>query len=221
MFEDTLSMDNCNFFREAVVDVKEYFSQEEQNILLLKNFFTLTILLSGRVAFTKNGQNDTLYAPNIICFSNKDEISNFVLYHNTKISIVYFNIPLFDSEFANSNNQQYFYYSKQDEFSALLNYVNYHINQNIPLDDLYHKFYIGTQSIEKQFNSNLHMTYKQYVRKKRFDIAKQYLKSTSLSIKEIAGKIGYSSTQGFCKFFKEMSGITPLTFRKNDNNFCS
>jgi AraC family transcriptional regulator of adaptative response / methylphosphotriester-DNA alkyltransferase methyltransferase len=46
------------------------------------------------------------------------------------------------------------------------------------------------------------------------DEAKIMLENTALSIAEIGQKFAYSEATNFTKFFKSMSGITPLQYRK-------
>ena len=43
--------------------------------------------------------------------------------------------------------------------------------------------------------------------------AKSYLETTRLTVKEIAGKLGFSSQSLFCKFFKNQTGISPTEYR--------
>ncbi len=104
------------------------------------------------------------------------------------------------------------------EFKKLVEYVTSHLDQNITLDELYKKFYINGQTIERLFSKFFKMTYKQYVKEQRFALAKHNLRFTDLTIKEIADKVGYSSTQSFSKFFKEMSGTSPVAFRNQQVN---
>jgi len=47
------------------------------------------------------------------------------------------------------------------------------------------------------------------------DEARKMLKETNLSIADIGGKLGWNDPSNFTKFFKNMSGITPLQYRKN------
>lgn len=45
--------------------------------------------------------------------------------------------------------------------------------------------------------------------------AQKLLSTTHLSIAEIAHKFGYQDTTNFIKFYKGMTGITPLQYRKS------
>ncbi|MDO6429126.1 AraC family transcriptional regulator [Flavitalea sp. BT771] len=45
--------------------------------------------------------------------------------------------------------------------------------------------------------------------------AHRMLSETTLSIADIGGKLGWNDPSNFTKFFRHMSGITPMQFRKN------
>lgn len=45
--------------------------------------------------------------------------------------------------------------------------------------------------------------------------AQKMLRETSLSIADIGIRLGWNDPSNFTKFFKNMSGITPLQYRKN------
>lgn len=52
----------------------------------------------------------------------------------------------------------------------------------------------------------------------RMQVAEEYLKTTALSIEEIAYKIGFSSVSRFHSLFKARHGITPAQFRRNSTS---
>ena len=58
----------------------------------------------------------------------------------------------------------------------------------------------------------------EYLIEYRISQAKNMLKTTSLSISEIAEKVGYSDSLAFSKVFKNHIGISPKTFRRQYKN---
>ena len=100
------------------------------------------------------------------------------------------------------------------EFKRLLTYVNTHLDEKQTLDSLYSMFRINKNQIENLFKEYLNTTFYDYLRNRRFEEATYYLRFTELDGEQIASRIGLSSSQNFCKFFKKMSGTTPHTFRK-------
>lgn len=58
------------------------------------------------------------------------------------------------------------------------------------------------------------MTAKDYLNKIRLEAALRYLRFTSLRISEISLEMGFSTQFHFSDFFKRMTGIAPLQYRK-------
>ena len=101
------------------------------------------------------------------------------------------------------------------EFKRLLTYLNTHLEEKQTLDSLYSMFRINKNQIENLFKEYLNTTFYDYLRNRRYEEAAYYLRFTELDCEQIASRIGLSSSQNFCKFFKKMSGTTPNTFRKD------
>ena len=100
------------------------------------------------------------------------------------------------------------------EFKQLLTYINTHLEEKQTLESLYSMFRINKNQIENLFKEYLNTTFYNYLRNRRFEEATYYLRFTELDGEQIASRIGLSSSQNFCKFFKKMSGTTPNSFRK-------
>lgn len=100
------------------------------------------------------------------------------------------------------------------EFKRLLTYINTHLEEKQTLESLYSMFRINKNQIENLFKEYLNTTFYDYLRNRRFEEATYYLRFTELNGEQIASRIGLSSSQNFCKFFKKMSGTTPNSFRK-------
>lgn len=100
------------------------------------------------------------------------------------------------------------------EFKALLTYINTHLEERQTLESLYTIFRINKNQIENLFHEFLNTTFYNYLRNRRYEEATYYLRFTELDGEQIASRIGLSSSQNFCKFFKQMSGYTPNHFRR-------
>lgn len=100
------------------------------------------------------------------------------------------------------------------EFKQLLSYINNHLNEKHTLGSLYSKFRINKNQIENLFKEFLDTSFYEYLRNRRYEEATYYLRFTELSGEQIAQRIGLSSSQNFCKFFKSISGLSPNTYRK-------
>ena len=108
--------------------------------------------------------------------------------------------------------------SISNEFKTLLTYINTNLDKKQTLESLYEIFRINKNQIENLFHEFLNTTFYNYLRNRRYEEATYYLRFTELDGEQIATRIGLSSSQNFCKFFKQMSGYTPNHFRKEMTN---
>ena len=60
-------------------------------------------------------------------------------------------------------------------------------------------------------------TTQQHIHDKVIDKAKEILSTTSLSVSEIAYRLGFEYPQSFNKLFKSKTNISPLEFRQSVN----
>lgn len=67
----------------------------------------------------------------------------------------------------------------------------------------------------RTFSKETGMTVKQYLAKKRCEIAAELLRNSQSSIQNIAAHVGYTDNNYFTKIFKENQGCTPQDYRRN------
>ena len=67
----------------------------------------------------------------------------------------------------------------------------------------------------RTFSKETGMSVKQYLAKKRCEIAAGLLRSSQSSIQNIAAYVGYTDNNYFSKIFKANQGCTPQDYRKN------
>lgn len=94
-------------------------------------------------------------------------------------------------------------------------YVNNHLSETITLDTLCAEFNISRSRLYETFSNLSDGGIASFVRNIRLSNAKNLLKSTDLSVVEIAHRTGFSSENYFSKVFKQKYGVTPNKFRKN------
>jgi YesN/AraC family two-component response regulator len=97
--------------------------------------------------------------------------------------------------------------------SEVINYIDSHLSEDLPLDDLArlaHKNYSYFSFMFKKYNG---MTVSEYISLKRVRLAMEHLKSTNKTMLEIAGLSGFNSLANFNKSFKKIAGATPTEFR--------
>lgn len=99
--------------------------------------------------------------------------------------------------------------------SKAVDYVEQHYALNISVDEIAAALGISRKHLYSVFNDILKISPKQYLIYYRIEKACVRLKSTSLSVQEIAESVGYSNQFYFAKEFKRLTGMTPTTYRNN------
>lgn len=86
--------------------------------------------------------------------------------------------------------------------------------REIDLEQLAKDFYISSSYLRRIFFKEIGFSAMDYITMLRMEQAKRLLKDSSLSVSEIAARIGYSSLPFFSSQFKHKIGLTPTTFRQ-------
>lgn len=79
-------------------------------------------------------------------------------------------------------------------------------------DQLCHEANASTRTITRLFTKETELSFREWRQRARVMNALQLLENRKYSIKQIAIKLGYSSTASFSHAFKEVMGITPMEF---------
>ena len=94
----------------------------------------------------------------------------------------------------------------------IMNYVqaNY---IDITLDDLAEKFFLSKPDLSKYIKEKSGMTFGDLVKKIRMKKAKALLKSSNMTVENIAMSVGYQNVEHFNRLFKKAYDMTPMQFR--------
>lgn len=88
---------------------------------------------------------------------------------------------------------------------------NYH--REIIISQLAARFSMSTRTLNRRFKAALGISPLDFLQEIRVNIAKDLLKTTNLSINEIADKVGYQDIGFFTALFKKHLATTPLSYR--------
>ncbi len=89
---------------------------------------------------------------------------------------------------------------------------NYH--REILFPQIAERFGMSIRTLNRRFKTALGQTPLEYLQEIRINTAKDLLKTSNLSISEIADKIGYDDTGYFTRLFKKHLSTTPNAYRK-------
>lgn len=109
-------------------------------------------------------------------------------------------------------------YSSTRELLEVVDYIEKNLSRNITVDELSRIVHFHPNYFTRFFKDHIGYSPIQYINKLRLDKAKQLLRSTTLSVKEITDLIGFNDPSYFSRLFKKNTGLSPLEYRNGDVN---
>lgn len=98
-------------------------------------------------------------------------------------------------------------------FEEITDYMNTHLS-DISISRLTSHFHFQEDYFNRLLKAKTGLTYTQYLQKLRLEKAEELLKTTALSIDQIAESVGYRNKGYFYKIFTARHRLTPAQFRK-------
>ena len=97
-------------------------------------------------------------------------------------------------------------------------YIRQHADEKLSAADLAKKMAVSYNSFGKLFKDHTQMSFSNYVLHYRMELAKEYLRDSSIKIKQVASKVGYKENpQHFSRDFTRQVGVSPKEYRENRN----
>lgn len=88
-------------------------------------------------------------------------------------------------------------------------------NSDLTLSYVAEHFYITPSYLSTFFKENVGDTFLTYLTRLRLDRAKELIRTTNLSMGDIAAQVGYASGNTFTRIFKKAERITPTQYRES------
>ncbi len=92
-------------------------------------------------------------------------------------------------------------------------YVESHLQESLSINDLAASLHLHPNYFISYFKKHFGMPPAKYISRKRMDMARKLLASTSLSVKDVAERTGYPDTHYFAKCFRKETGLSPTEYR--------
>lgn len=107
-------------------------------------------------------------------------------------------------------------YTSNLTFNEILEYIHRHFQDDIDLKDCADKFHISKSHISRMFKKYMNIGFTTYKNRLKVQKAKELLKDTDLSIKEVSDEAGFTNLNYFYRVFRNETGITPKDFKENE-----
>lgn len=105
-------------------------------------------------------------------------------------------------------------HKNQKHMENAVHYFNECFNRNISIEDYARSRHMSVSWFIRSFKQYMGMTPMQYITSIRINTARELLKSTNYSIKEISSLAGYDNPLYFSRIFHRQTGHSPSEYRK-------
>lgn len=92
-------------------------------------------------------------------------------------------------------------------------FVDAHLSEALTLERMAKQVHLHPNYLVRYFNKHFAMSPLKYLNRKRMQKARSLLASTSLSVKEVAERVGYPDTNHFAKAFRKETSCSPTEYR--------
>ena len=106
-----------------------------------------------------------------------------------------------------------------DVISRCQDYISDHYMEDLRIDELAEFCHISETHLRRMFTSYMKMSPLEYINTIRIQAACEYLKKTDQPIADIAHKCGFTTNSTFNRNFRQITGMTPLEWRKRPENY--
>lgn len=93
-------------------------------------------------------------------------------------------------------------------------YINENLANDLSIHNISKSINVSKSVLYKKFHTCFHCTVSEYINTRRVEKSIELLSKTDLSMEEISGKVGFSSTSYYTKIFKKQKGLAPLKYKK-------
>lgn len=93
-------------------------------------------------------------------------------------------------------------------------FITENLEQDLTIQYISKSINVSKSVLYKKFHACFHCTVSEYINTRRVEKSIELLTKTDLSIEEISGKVGFSSTSYYTKIFKKQKGLAPLKYKK-------
>ena len=101
-----------------------------------------------------------------------------------------------------------------ERIRKIIEYIQNHYMENITLEMLAKDVHLCKSESCRMFKRYMSETMFDYLNRYRIERSLELLRNRSLSVTQVAEKVGFASPGYFTRIFREHMGITPLVYRK-------
>lgn len=177
----------------------------------LSKMFTRRIFLPETGNFGDNFGDTAVLIEKALYEKNKPSLNNYLM-----VSLYIGQVFVLASRTAIENltiNMKKISESKIPNLvQQIVDYIYGNYRLNLSVSEIAEKFCISQQYISRLFNKHFGKSVKEYINNVRINRAKELLKTSSLSVKEVSFAIGINDPLYFSRLFKKLVGVPPSEY---------
>lgn len=100
-----------------------------------------------------------------------------------------------------------------------IDYIKTHLSAKLSLRDVCDHLFVSKSTLSLRFREEMHLSIGEYISGLLIEKAKMLLTDHKLSLSQIAESLGFYDQFYFSRKFKEKTGESPLSYRKNNLEF--
>lgn len=100
-----------------------------------------------------------------------------------------------------------------ERLKRIESFIDDHLSEPVTLEQIAKHVHLHPNYLVRYFNKHLSVSPLKYLYRKRMRKAKALLGTTSLSVKEVAERVGYPDTNHFAKAFRRENSCSPSEYR--------
>lgn len=159
---------------------------------------------------------ETLFSDMLYEYTNQLSGFEYVLSGFT-LSLLIFIGREYNKEITSSDHSEIYITKKQNILDAI-EYINTHYNENLSVNDVARQAFISPSYFKSLFKYFTSKTFVEYLNHVRITKATVLLRQTDMKVIDIALDTGFNYVNHFNRVFKQLMGVTPLQYRKNNSH---
>ncbi len=99
-------------------------------------------------------------------------------------------------------------------WQEIADYIDQNLGEELTLSALAQKCFYNPSYFSRIFKEHFDMSLTEYINRRRIELAKKLLLKETISVEEIAYRVGYPSKSSFYRAFTRLTGTTPAEYKK-------
>ncbi|MGM9476562.1 helix-turn-helix transcriptional regulator [Pedobacter sp. GSP4] len=210
---------SVSFGENFIKDFHHSFSSSDENLLDGKEAGEIPAFIESLYPFTGDMRFNVLHLKKQLDKGlNNEMLINEYMYH---CLLNYYKI--YDKEVVQKLGRLSFIKTKTREevlkrLTLAKEFISSNYNQNISLEHIAEQACLSVNHLLRTFKEAYEISPYQFLMQLRLNRAKMLLQTTSYSLNEIVGLVGFECPSSFIRLFKNTFNITPLKYKKSRLN---